>query len=299
MEQLKKNLIKLTKVWKSQRTSDGDGVLLNRVIGTQAMPRLDPFLMLDYIESAALPAGFPDHMHRGFETVTYLIKGKFFHEDFKGNKGELNAGDVQWMTAGKGIVHAEMPASTEPSAGFQLWIDLERANKMCEPNYQEIKKSEIPEIQNESFFMRIISGDYFGNKGACFSKNPVSYFDVQVNKDKEFTVDLGPGVNGFLFLFEGSEVNVQGTKVSRMFAASFSTDKDSTQLLVEAGNDADCRFLLVFGKPLNQPVFQRGPVVMCSEEDVYKAFSDYKLGINGFENARKWESQIQYLNQKY
>lgn len=296
--ELKKNFTKLLKVWKSQRVSDGDGVLLNRVIGIQAVPRLDPFLMLDYIESAALPAGFPDHMHRGFETVTYLVKGKFFHEDFKGNKGELNAGDVQWMTAGKGIVHSEMPASTDPSSGFQLWIDLERANKMCEPNYQEIKKSQIPEIINDEYELRIISGNFNGNKGACFSKNPVSYFDVKLKKGKEIEVDIGAGMNGFLFVFEGTEADVLGTKVNRLYAGSFSTNKNDTFISIKTEKD-DCRFLLVFGKPLNQPVFQRGPVVMCTEEDVYKAFNDYKLGINGFENASKWESKIQYLNGKY
>ena len=295
--ELKKNFIKLIKVWKSQRVSDGDGVLLNRVIGIQAVPRLDPFLMLDFIESAALPAGFPDHMHRGFETVTYLVKGKFYHEDFKGNKGELNAGDVQWMTAGKGIVHSEMPASTDPSSGFQLWIDLERANKMCEPNYQEIKNSQIPEITNDNFDLRIISGNYKEKVGACFSKNPVSFFDVKLRKGKEFQVDLDAGMSGFLFVFEGSEVDVQGSKVSRLYAGSFATNKDSTEIRISAEKD-DCRFLLIFGKPLNQPVFQRGPVVMCTEDDVLKAFNDYRLGINGFENAKNWQSQIQYLNEK-
>jgi len=293
--EIKKEFVKLLKTWKSQRTSDGDGVTLNRVIGIKAVPRLDPFLMLDFIEAAALPAGFPDHMHRGFETVTYLVKGKFYHEDFKGNKGELNAGDVQWMTAGKGIIHAEMPATIEPSSGFQLWIDLERANKMCEPNYQEIKKSQIPEITTEDYDMRIISGNFKGNTGACFSKNPVSYYDIRLKADKEIKVDLGFGMNGFLFVFEGSAVDVQGTKVNRLYAGSFSSSKDSSELLIKA-EQQDARFLLIFGKPLNQPVFQRGPVVMCTEEDVYKAFSDYRQGINGFENASNWESQIQYLN---
>jgi len=292
----KKNFVKLLKIWKSQRTSDGDGVILNRVIGINSMPRLDPFLMLDYIEEAALPAGFPDHMHRGFETVTYLLKGKFFHEDFKGNKGELCPGDVQWMTAGKGIVHAEMPASeNEISSGFQLWIDLIRENKMCEPNYQEIKKNQIPEIVTDDYDMRIISGNFNGNSGACFSNNPVSYYDIKLKMSKEIIIDLGEGMNGFIFLFEGGELNVQESKLNRLYAGSFTSKKDSTELNLKA-EKADCRFLLIFGKPLNQPVFQRGPVVMCSEEDVYKAFNDYKLGINGFENARKWQSQIQNLS---
>jgi len=292
---LKKNFVKLLKVWKSQRTSDGDGVTLNRVIGIQSMRNLDPFLMLDFIESAALPAGFPDHMHRGFETVTYLLNGKFFHEDFKGNKGELNSGDVQWMTAGRGIVHSEMPATTEPSSGFQLWIDLERSNKMCEPNYQEIKKDQIPSFVTDDYEMKIISGNYKGNIGACFSKNPVSYYDIKLKKNKEFTIDLGEGMNGFVFLFEGGELNVLDTKISRLYAGSFASQKNSTELILKAEN-ADCRFLLIFGKPLNQPIFQRGPVVMCSEEDVYQAFKDYQMGINGFENARNWESTIQYLS---
>ena len=294
----KKNFIKISKIWKSQKASDGDGVVLNRVIGNRDMPRLDPFLMLDYIEQAALPAGFPDHMHRGFETVTYMLKGKFFHEDFKGNKGEISAGDVQWMTAGKGIVHAEMPASADYiSTGFQLWIDLEKSLKMCEPKYQEIKKSQIPEIITEDFEMKIISGNYNNNIGACFSKNPTSYYDIKLKKNKEVVINIGEGMNGFIFLFEGNDLEILDKKINRLFAGSFESNKVNTELNLKA-NAEECRFLLVFGKPLNQPVFQRGPVVMCSEEDVYKAFTDYRSGINGFENAKTWESEIQYLSDK-
>lgn len=299
MEAGKKNFIKLTKIWKGKRASDGDGVLLNRVIGISEVPRLDPFLMLDFIEEAALPAGFPDHMHRGFETVTYLVGGKMLHEDFKGNKGELNAGDVQWMTAGKGIVHAEMPASKDtPATGFQLWIDLEKSEKMCEPNYQEIKKEKIPEIITDDYEMHIISGDYQGNIGACFAKNPTSYYDIKLKKNKELKINIGEGMNGFVFVFEGGELVVGEFKVGRLYAGCFSSDKNCTDIFFKAEKQ-DTRFLLIFGKPLNQPVFQRGPVVMCSQEDVYKAFQDYSQGINGFENARNWESQIQYLSEKY
>ncbi len=292
--EIKKNFIKLSKVWKSQKISDGDGVTLNRVIGIKLMPNLDPFLMLDYIESAALPAGFPDHMHRGFETVTYLLNGKFFHEDFKGNKGELNSGDVQWMTAGKGIVHAEMPANEEPSSGFQLWIDLERSNKMCEPNYQEIKKDNIPFLITYDYEMKIISGNYKGNNGACFSKNPVYYYDIKLMTNKQIMMDIDVGMNGFIFLFEGGELNIQDKTLNKLYAGSFSSNKNMNQLNIKAVS-SDCRFLLIFGKPLNQPIFQKGPVVMCSEEDVLQAFKDYHMGINGFENASTWESKIQYL----
>ena len=145
MNLLTKKLKTLTKIFKCIETSEGDGAIVNRVIGTKECKNLDPFLLLDFF-SAEGDNGFPDHPHRGFETVTYMLSGKFFHEDFKGHKGQITAGDVQWMTAGKGIVHSEMPDTSGENKGFQLWINLPKEQKLCEPLYQEIKCADFPVI---------------------------------------------------------------------------------------------------------------------------------------------------------
>lgn len=292
--------LKLTKIWKSQKSSDGNGVSLNRVINNNTVKYLDPFLMLDHLEEISLPQGFPDHMHRGFETVTYIIKGEFLHEDFKGNKGTLSAGDVQWMTAGKGIVHSEIPASYEKSAGFQLWIDLKKENKLCEPKYQEIKGDQFPiaKGQDNDYEVKIISGNFEGKKGICISDNPTSFFDVNLKKNKEILIPIDEGCVGFVYNFQGGDLLIDNNKIPKLSAASFSNEKEKFKknLLIKSF-EKDNRFLVIFGKPFNQPVCQRGPVVMCTEEEIYQAFMDYRNGRNGFENAKNWQSENSKLVQ--
>jgi redox-sensitive bicupin YhaK (pirin superfamily) len=306
----KSDFLNLNKIWRSQNSSDGNGVALNRVIGNKSIERLVPFLMLDYIEEISLPGGFPDHMHRGFETVTYMLKGELLHEDFKGNKGKISAGDVQWMTAGKGIVHSEIPASYEKSSGFQLWIDLKKENKLCEPKYQEIKSENFPIVihENNNYEVKVISGVFEGKKGNCISDNPTSFFDVKLKYGKEIIIPIQEECNGFIFNFEGGDISIEGNKISKLFAGSFSNERNKipknikikseieSDYISHKGNineikGKDSRFLVIFGKPFNQPVCQRGPVVMCTEEEIYQAFKDYREGKNGFENAYKWKSE--------
>ena len=164
-------------VFASKKYAEGDGATVNRIIGSKVMTNLDPFLMLDLF-NVKLPAGFPDHPHRGFETVTYMIEGEICHEDFKGHKGTIGPGDLQWMTAGKGIVHAEMPTSFEQSSiGFQLWINLDAKNQFCVPNYQEFKSENIPKYKDHEKTVTVISGDVLGVSGPIVARTPTILLD--------------------------------------------------------------------------------------------------------------------------
>ncbi len=164
-------------VFASKKYAEGDGATVNRIIGSKVLTNLDPFLMLDLF-NVKLPAGFPDHPHRGFETVTYMIEGEICHEDFKGHKGTIGPGDLQWMTAGKGIVHAEMPTSFEQSSiGFQLWINLDSKNQFCVPNYQEFKAANIPKYRDSDKTVTVIAGDVLGVQGPIQARTPTILLD--------------------------------------------------------------------------------------------------------------------------
>ena len=203
------NFKKIKKVFKPELQDEGVGAKVRRIIGSHILKKseMDPFLMLDHA-SVKLPAGFPDHPHRGFETVSYLIKGKMYHEDFKGHKGTLEAGDVQWMTAGKGIVHAEIPASkTEPSVGFQLWINLRKEDKMIEPVYQEIKKDKIPLVDkwdDEGVKAKVIAGESFDVKGPIYTRTPAEYIDFQLKEGAVYRHTIPAKWNFLVYVFEGS-----------------------------------------------------------------------------------------------
>lgn len=178
--------------------------------------------MLDWF-NVKLPAGFPDHPHRGFETVSYLMSGEFYHEDFKGHKGKLGPGDIQWMTAGQGIVHSEMPASfTEPAIGFQLWINLDSKNKFCKPRYQEFKSQMIPEYKDTSFRAKVISGEVFGVKGPIEAKTPTYFLDFYMDKDKSYDHLIPAGWNSMVIVHSGSlQVQDSDTILKKGDAALF------------------------------------------------------------------------------
>lgn len=295
MEKAEKNTIKISKVWKSIQVNDGDGVNLQRVIGTKQVDYIDPFLMLDHIISIKLPAGFPDHPHRGFETVTYILKGKVLHEDIKGHKGEIGPGEVQWMTAGKGIVHAEMPFSKdEESSGFQLWINLKSDSKMINSKYQEYKQDKIPQITeklNETE-LKIIAGNYNEHYGPCKSaSSDISFIDICIQPKKDFTFQIGKGRNGFLYVFEGESIFVDDVKIPNLSAGLFTSGEDEI-IIFKNNSDEKAKFLLIFGIPLNEKVEKYGPFVMNTKDEIYSAFNDYQTGKNGFEGTDEWRSQI-------
>jgi quercetin 2,3-dioxygenase len=293
-----KGSIKLSQPWMGQEVSEGDGVTVFRVLGINKASDIDPFLMMDHFVGSKLPGGFPDHPHRGFETVTYLTEGKILHEDFKGHKGEISEGDIQWMTAGKGIVHAEMPYSyTKPTSGFQLWINLSSENKMKDPTYQEIRKEKIPVYSdpNGKYKIVTIAGKVGDVEGPCKSTTPTSYLDITLEPNSECVVPIPEDSSGMVFLFQGEAMKVNDKTLKKMWAVRLDSEKES-EMVFNTGKDK-CRLLLIFAKPLRQPIAKYGPFVMNTQEEIQQAFMDYKLAQNGFENRRSWESKIQYMTQ--
>lgn len=291
----------ITKLFTPPIVPEGDGARVRRIIGNKYLNRLDPFLVLDYFK-VKLPAGFPDHPHRGFETVTYMLEGSVHHEDFKGNKGTINPGDLQWMTAGKGIVHAEIPASAEEySVGFQLWINLSEKNKFCDPEYQEIKKDKIPVAIKDNVKVKVIAGESLGQKGPIYARTPALYLDVEMEKNSKFEQHVPKGWNAIAFVYEGQALFGPHKKQAELYTCVAFTkddDDDGEIIHVETG-DEKAKFLIIAGEPLNEKVVQYGPFVLNNEEDLERTFDEFEEGVNGFENAPGWESKIKDLQNKY
>ena len=262
-----------------QPTSDGAGVKLTRVIGQPSLTDLDPFLMLDEFRSDDARdyiAGFPDHPHRGFETVTYMLAGRMRHGDNKGHTGLLRPGSVQWMTAGRGIVHSELPEQEGGLMwGFQLWVNLPARDKMTEPRYQEIAPEEIPEVEpGDGSRIRVIAGSFGGISGpiAGIATDP-TYLDVSLPADGRFHHALPAGHNAFTYVFEGA-ARIGGQPIGRGRIAVLSRGE---RLEVEAP-DGPARFILVAGKPLEEPVIKYGPFVMNTPEEIHQAIADFQAG---------------------
>jgi len=193
----------IQKIFSPREMSEGVGAKVRRIIGTSELPRMDPFLILDHF-SVKLPGGFPDHPHRGFQTVTYMLEGQIHHQDFKDNKGSLGPGDLQWMTAGKGILHAEMPGSfEEESVGFQLWINLSSKDKFCDPEYQEISRDKVPIAKSENVVVKVIAGESLGMKGPIYARTPALYLDVEMGHNATFEQIIPKGWNSFSYVFKG------------------------------------------------------------------------------------------------
>ncbi len=266
-------------------TSDGAGVKLNRTIGGPVLDNLDPFLLLDEFgseEGADYIGGFPDHPHRGFETVTYMLNGLMRHEDSTGAGGTLGPGSVQWMTAGRGIVHSEMPQQEEGlMRGFQLWVNLPAADKMCAPRYQNIEPAEIPEVETaDGVRIRVIAGEVDGTPGAVngIAVEP-TYLDIRLPADSEHTQPVAIGHSAFCYVFEG-EVSIvaseegAATQVPHHTLAILS---DGEGVQMRAGAEGG-QALLIAGKPLGEPVVRYGPFVMNSRQEIQQAIDDYRAG---------------------
>ena len=263
-----------------QPATDGDGVKMTRIIGTQELNMLDPFLLLDAFESDQPQdyiGGFPSHPHRGFETVTYLLAGRMRHKDSAGNEGVIEPGGVQWMTAGRGIVHSEMPEQENGLLmGFQLWVNLPAQAKMSEPGYQEFPPSETPLEQRENGTeVRVISGVTSQGTVGVVNNDYVKpiYMDVSLPAGGIFEQTVGRGDNTFLFVIDGElRVGGQGARLGHRTLGILGKGSD---VRVMAPAQAT-RFLLVSGQPLNEPVARGGPFVMNTKEEIMQAFDDYK-----------------------
>jgi quercetin 2,3-dioxygenase len=264
-----------------QPTSDGAGVKLTRVLTQGLQSRLDPFLMLDAFGTdnpEDYIGGFPDHPHRGFETVTYMIAGRMRHRDSAGHEGLLQNGGVQWMTAGRGVIHSELPEQEDGRMeGFQLWLNLAAKDKMRTPWYRDIQSTEIPEVTtDEGIKLRVIAGRSHGVDGAMQREvtEPL-YLDVEIPAGATFTQALPPSHNAFVYVYRGS-VQIGETPVSAQRMAILGNDADNDGIALKAQSPA--RVLLIGGKPLGEPIVQYGPFVMNTKDEILQAIQDYQSG---------------------
>ena len=273
---------KVEHVVAGQPTSDGAGVKLTRVLTQHLQRRLDPFLMLDAFGTdnpQDYIAGFPDHPHRGFETVTYMIAGRMRHRDSAGHEGLLQNGGVQWMTAGRGVVHSELPEQEEGRMeGFQLWLNLPARDKMRAPWYRDFQASDIPEVTTaEGVKVRVIAGESHGVKGAMQREvtEPL-YLDLELPAGAPFSQPLPADHNAFVYVFRGA-LEIEGTEVPVQRMAILKNGADADRLVLRAKEAT--RALVIAGKPLGEPIAQYGPFVMNHQAEIVKAIQDYQAGL--------------------
>jgi redox-sensitive bicupin YhaK (pirin superfamily) len=273
--------------------SDGEGVVIHRAFPNHELNELDPFLLLDHMGPVDLKPGeakgFPDHPHRGFETVTYLLAGEFEHRDSFGHHGVLRPGVVQWMTAGSGLVHSEVPGASLVKnggklEGFQLWVNLPRKDKMKAPRYQEFSASQIPVARSAdgTVEVKVIAGAAMGVKGAVETHIPIEYLHFKLQPGARHVQEVATGLNAMIYVISGWLL-VGGTSVPAFHLASLTVDKDA----VEFWTDGPTEFLLVAAKPIHEPVARYGPFVMNTEAELHQAFADYKAGRMGSISVRE------------
>nr|MBF0686003.1 pirin family protein [Pseudomonas sp.] len=262
-------------------TSDGAGVRLTRVVNQQLQRRLDPFLMLDAFGSVNPDdyiAGFPDHPHRGFETVTYMIAGRMLHRDSAGHEGLLENGGVQWMTAGRGVIHSEIPQQQDGvMEGFQLWLNLPASEKMCEPWYRDFSVDELPRtVTPAGVEVTVIAGESHGVTGAVTREATLPlYLDLRFSDQAQFSQPLPAQHTAFVYVYRG-ELSIGGEKVPNQRMAILANDSEADGVVIEGTKDT--RALLIAGRPLNEPIAQYGPFVMNTEQEIYQALSDMRAG---------------------
>ncbi len=273
----------LRKVRRAEPTIEGAGVHLKRAFGNREAPRLDPFLLLDDFRSddpsKYLP-GFPWHPHRGIETITYVLEGDVEHGDSMGNRGDISAGDVQWMTAGSGIVHQEMPRGNPGGrmGGFQLWANLPASRKMMDPRYRDVKRAEIPEIAVEGGAkVKIVCGLVNGVEGPVrdIVTDP-QYLDIFVPKGANFTHPVKKGHTVFAYVVEG--IGRFDPTTDRLYGPENLVHYGDGEAVSIAAEKEPVRFLLVSGKPIGEPVAWHGPIVMNTTEEIRIAFEEYRNG---------------------
>lgn len=268
----------IERVIEGMPTSDGAGVRLTRMIGTPDCDLIDPFLMLDRFDSEdpdAYIGGFPDHPHRGFETVNLMLDGQLRHKDSTGGEGLIGPGDVQWMTAGRGIIHSEMPEQIEGRMrGFQLWVNLPAADKMTEAGYQDITADTIPVIQADGVTIRPIAGSYDGTPGPARTRTPIRLLRVDADPGATIALNGSDGHNAFVAVYEGTLSDAEGTSVDAVALAQFTGVGPVTLTAGPTG----AAFFFAEGHPIAEPVARYGPFVMNTEQELIQAVRDFQAG---------------------
>ncbi len=275
------NVRNIKQIVNGMPTTDGDGVKLKRIIGSPPLNSLDPFLLFDAFESDQPQdyiGGFPSHPHRGFETVTYMLAGNMRHEDSAGHSGVIRAGGIQWMTAGRGIIHSEMPEQDQGLlSGFQLWINLPAAKKMVKPRYQEKANGDIPiEIREFDTSVKVISGTTCKQTSGVIVNNELKpiYWDIHQNPPSDFKDCIPMGHNAFVYVIKG-EIKI-GDSQQKVKAGQLAVLEQGDQFI--SRSEIQSRYLLVAGQPINEPIARGGPFVMNTREEIKQAFADYQSG---------------------
>jgi len=266
----------ITQLIQASAISEGAGVTVHRTLGTPARRHFDPFLMLDHFGSDnpdEYIAGFPDHPHRGFITLTYMLDGHMLHQDSMGNKGDLRAGGAQWMRAASGVIHSEMPQQSDGlMRGFQLWINLPTAEKMSAPAYQEFSATTIPEVKENGVRVKILSGEFGGQTGPIQDPHThVLYLDVSLDSGHTFAHAIAADMNAFVYVFEGDAAMADAPLLQHTLAIL----GDGERVEITAGAKGT-RLILVAGQPINEPIVQYGPFVMTTREEIEQAMRDYR-----------------------
>lgn len=291
---------RLDNVFEAREQGEGVGARVRRTIGTHWQRNFDPFLMLDEFR-AKRPGGFPSHPHRGFETVTYMLSGEMNHEDFKGHRGTIRPGEIQWMSAGKGIIHSEIPGKEE-AHGMQLWVNLAAKDKLCEPAYQEGK---VESVTKDGITAHVISGSALGLESDVVTRTPVSFIHFEMEPGKTLHQPIPENHNAFVYTLDGEgyfgvvEQEDDGekkprTKLPAHYFGSLTRDGKSNGLSVQT-KEKSASFILLAGKPLNEPIVQHGPFVMNSASEIQQAIRDYQSASNGFERPQGWTASIDDL----
>ena len=272
---------KVERILAGTATSDGAGVRLTRLLNQPLQRRLDPFLMMDAFGSSNPDdyiAGFPDHPHRGFETITYMIAGRMLHRDSAGHEGLLENGGVQWMTAGRGVIHSEIPQQEDGEMeGFQLWLNLPARDKMCTPWYRDFAAGELPRTTTAAGVdITVIAGESHGVAGAVTRDATLPlYLDLHFPDAAVLSQPLPADHNAFVYVYRG-ELTIQGESVPAGRMAILANDPQADSVVLEGTKDT--RALLIAGRPLNEPIAQYGPFVMNTEQEIYQALSDMRAG---------------------
>jgi len=274
----------------AHRQLEGGGFVVRRPFPSPAMPLFDPFLLLDEMgpvdHAPGGAVGAPDHPHRGFETVTYMLAGEIQHEDSAGHKGRIGPGDVQWMTAGSGVVHSELPGDRLQREGgrmhgFQLWVNLPRRDKMMAPRYQELTASQIPRATSPDGLadVTVLAGEALGARAAIDTRTPILYQDFTLRPGARVSQPVPPGWEGFVYVFEG-EARIGDRPVRDGEMASLG-EGDAVDLAILPDAKQPARLLLIAGEPLREPVARYGPFVMNTEQEIRQAILDYQTGRMG------------------
>ena len=281
----------------SIQTLEGGGFLVRRPFPKAAFSEFDPFLLLDEMGPMEVAPGeakgAPDHPHRGFETVTYMLSGEMEHKDSRGHAGRLSSGDVQWMTAGAGVVHSEMPSQAfmrngGRMHGFQLWVNLPQRDKMMKPRYQEIPSAKIPKATSADGLVSVsvIAGEALGQKAVIETRTPIIYLHYRLEPGGVATPQVPRDYNAFVYIVEGAGLfGSEGQRGADGQMVMFAPDGDEVRIENSADAKAALEVLLIAGPPLNEPIARYGPFVMNTEAEIHQAFEDYRLGLMGAINS--------------